>query len=97
MYISGALCQMGRSKSIVRGSYVYIRVPMSGGMAPEYITGVPMYISRALWQMGRYQSVVLGPYLYIQGPMSGGKVPDYSTGIEYRYWVPYVRLDGPRV
>ena len=97
MYISGALCQMGRSKSIVRGSYVYIRVPMSGGMVPEYITGVPMYISRALWQMGRYQSVVLGPYLYIQGPISGGKVPDYSTGIEYMYWVPYVRLDGPRV
>ena len=97
MYIYRALCQVGRSQKIVLGSYAYIRVPMSGEMVSEYRTGVPMYISRAIWQMGRYQSVVLGPYLYIQGPMEGGKVPEYSTGFEYMYWVPYVRLKGPRV
>ena len=79
------------------GSYVYIWVPMSGRMVPEYSNGVPMYISRALWQMGRYQSVVLGPYLYIRGPRRGGKVQEYSTGFEYMYWVPYVRLEVPRV
>ena len=40
MYISRALCQVGRSKIIVLGSYAYIPDPMSGGKLPEYSTGV---------------------------------------------------------
>ena len=45
MYISQALCRVGRSQSIVLGSYVYIPGPMSGGKVPEYSNGTYVYFS----------------------------------------------------
>ena len=39
MYISMALCQLGRSQIIVLVSYVYIPDPVSVGKVPEYSTG----------------------------------------------------------
>ena len=97
MYISGALCQVGRSQSIVMGSYVYIWGPMSGWMVPEYSNGVPIYISRALWQMGRYQCVVLGPYLYIRGPRPGEKVGRSQSIVQGSYVYILGPLSGGKV
>ena len=54
MSLSRALCQFGRSKSIVLGSYVYILGPMSTGKVTEYDTG--------------FQCIYPGPYASLEGP-----------------------------
>ena len=43
MYISSAVCQVGRPQHIVLVSYVYNPGPMSGGKDSEYSTRV-LYI-----------------------------------------------------
>ena len=59
MNISQTLCQVGRTKSIVPVSYVYIPGPMSGGKVPEYSTRVLSIYPRPFVGWEGTQSIVL--------------------------------------
>ena len=48
MYISQALCQMGRSQTRALGTYVYIPGPLSGGKILGYSTGSNVYIQGSM-------------------------------------------------